>query len=94
MRPSTNSRLLFPLLVGYRHSFNGFFVEPQLRVWPLSVQAQFMGRFLYRNTELHLPGHLRCRMYMFNNKIEVSARYQAATSSRDDYWDIWFETGI
>ena len=64
-----------PLLIGYRANFNGFFVEPQLGYLVIG------GKALTPEDEL-VTGSTGSFMwaagagYVFNNKVEISARYQ------------------
>jgi hypothetical protein len=64
-----------PLLFGYRHHFNGFFVEPQIgyaifnykeNSWENGFYSESGGGFMWAAGV----------GYVFNNKVEVSARYQ------------------
>jgi hypothetical protein len=69
-----------PLLLGYRANFNGFFVEPQLGY---SINnAKFMG-FDDVAPEKTAGGTVMWAAgvgYVFDNKIEVGARYQSASN--------------
>lgn len=67
---------LAPVLVGYRHNFNGFFVEPQVgySIANIKISADELedditdsGGFL---TWAATVG------YVFNKQVEISARYQ------------------
>ena len=69
-----------PLLIGYRHNFNGFFVEPQLGY----------GIYNYKENTgwTDTDGAFTWAAgigYVFNNKIEVGARYQ---SGGKDGWNV------
>ena len=77
---TTTTAGIVPLLVGYRHNFNGFFVEPQLgyALYPYKHNSWEDG--FYTNTGHAFTWALGAG-YMFNNKIEVSARYQTGTST-------------
>jgi hypothetical protein len=70
---------IVPLLVGYRHNFNGFFVEPQLG-YGLYPYKHSSWEGFYTETGNAFTWALGAG-YMFNNKIEVSARYQSGTST-------------
>jgi hypothetical protein len=69
-----------PILLGYRANFNGFFAEPQLGY---SINnAKFAG-FDDWAPETSQGGSFMWGAgvgYVFNNKIEVGARYQSASS--------------
>jgi hypothetical protein len=67
---------IVPLLLGYRHNFNRFFVEPQLGygIYPYKYNSE--DGFSTEN-----EGAFTWAAgvgYVFTNKIEVSARYQTA----------------
>ncbi len=75
----TSTQGVAPLLIGYRHSFNGFFVEPQIGY----------GIYTYKETSAENGYYTESGGaftwaagvgYVFNNKIEVSARYQIGSS--------------
>ena len=64
-----------PILFGYRHNFNGFFVEPQIG----------FGMYNYKETSTEWGYYKESGGgftwaasvgYVFNKKFEVSARYQ------------------
>jgi hypothetical protein len=67
---------IVPLLFGYRHNFNGFFVEPQIGygLYPYKYDSEdgFYTETVGTFTWAAGVG------YVFPNKIEVSARYQTA----------------
>jgi Outer membrane protein beta-barrel domain len=70
---------IMPLLAGYRHNFNQFFIEPQAGI----------GFYNYKLTEgdewTTYPQALftwaASAGYIFNKQIEVSARYQNGSSN-------------
>lgn len=72
---------IVPLLLGYRANFNGFFIEPQ---FGYSINnAKFMG-FDDVAPEKTAGGTFMWAAgigYVFNNKIEVGARYQSASNN-------------
>jgi hypothetical protein len=67
---------IVPILLGYRHNFNGFFVEPQIgyALYPYKHESE---DGFYTDTEGAFTWAAGIG-YVFNNKIEVSARYQTA----------------
>src|SRR4030095_504646 len=67
---------IVPMLIGYRHNFNGFFVEPQLGygIYPYKHNSE---DGFYTDTEGAFTWAAGLG-YVFNKKIEVSARYQSA----------------
>jgi hypothetical protein len=67
---------IIPLLFGYRHNFNGFFVEPQIGYGLYPYKYDSWDGF-YSETEGTFTWAAGVG-YVFNNKIEVSARYQTA----------------
>ena len=71
---------IVPLLVGYRHNFNGFFVEPQLGYGLYPYKHNSWEDGFYTEDGGAFTWALGAG-YMFNNKIEVSARYQSGTST-------------
>jgi hypothetical protein len=72
-----DSRLsLTPLLIGYRHSFNGFFIEPEIgyEVAVVKISADELP-----NDFTDSKGFFSCAAvagYVFNKQLEISARYQ------------------
>ena len=83
---ATTSGRLIPLLLGYRHNFNGFFVEPQVGYAVLGLTASD-GVDYYTDSEGGFSWAAGIG-YLFNNKVEVSARYQA--SSKGGETDAFF----
>ena len=77
---TTSTAVIVPFLIGYRHNFNGFFVEPQLgyALYPYKHNSAEDG--FYTTTGSAFNWALNAG-YMFNNKLEVSARYQTGTST-------------
>ena len=77
---TTTTAALVPLLIGYRHNFNGFFVEPQMGygIYPYKHNSTEDG--FYTTTGGAFNWALNAG-YMFKNKLEVSARYQTGTST-------------
>src|SRR5215467_860871 len=77
---TTSTAVIVPLLIGYRHNFNGFFVEPQLgyALYPYKHNSAEDG--FYTSTGSAFNWALNAG-YMFKNKLEVSARYQTGTST-------------
>ena len=67
---------IIPVLLGYRHNFNGFFVEPQIGYGLYPYKHDSEDGF-YTDTEGTFTWAAGVG-YVFNNKIEVSARYQTA----------------
>jgi hypothetical protein len=73
----TTTESVVPLLIGYRANLNSFFVEPQLGYAVFGQKyssddgfsTESMGAFTWAAGV----------GYVFNNKIEVSARYQSAS---------------
>ena len=67
---------IVPILLGYRHNFNGFFVEPQIgyALYPYKLNSED-GFYTDNEGAFTVAAGLG---YVFNNKIEVSARYQTA----------------
>jgi len=71
-----------PFLVGYRANFNGFFVEPQLGY--AIINARFEGIEDVAPPEQAQGGLVMWAAgigYVFNNKIEVGARYQSGSNN-------------
>ena len=64
-----------PLLVGYRHHFNGFFVEPQIGYAIFNYKENSIENGFYTESGGGFTWAAGVG-YVFNNKIEVSARYQ------------------
>jgi len=65
-----------PLLIGYRHNFNGFFVEPQIGYGIYNYKENSWEDGYYEDTGGAFTWAAGVG-YVFNNKIEVSGRYQA-----------------
>ena len=70
---STESAI--PLLIGYRHNFNRFFVEPQLGYGIYTYKENSFENGYYTETDGAFTWAAGVG-YVFNNKIEVSGRYQ------------------
>jgi hypothetical protein len=71
---------IVPFLFGYRHNFNSFFVEPQVgySVMGLKVMSEEEGAM----TEgAGLITWAASAGYVFNNHVEVSARYQSGSKN-------------
>src|SRR5215470_6480378 len=77
---TTSTAVIVPFLIGYRHNFNRFFVEPQLgyALYPYKHNSAEDG--FYTTTGSAFNWALNAG-YMFKNKLEVSARYQTGTST-------------
>ena len=75
----TSTQGVVPLLIGYRHNFNGFFVEPQIGygIYPYKESSQENGFITETGSAFTWAAGMG---YVFNNKIEVSARYQTGGS--------------
>lgn len=71
---STESAI--PLLIGYRHNFNGFFVEPQIGYGVYNYKENSFEFGYYTETDGAFTWAAGAG-YVFNNGIEVSARYQS-----------------
>ena len=71
----TATQGVVPMLIGYRHNFNGFFVEPQIGygIYPYKETSQEFGFSSESGGAFTWAAGVG---YVFNNKIEVSARYQ------------------
>jgi hypothetical protein len=67
------------MLLGYRHNFNGFFVEPQIgyAIYPYKENSQDNGFSTETGSAFTWAAGFG---YVFNNKMEVSARYQTGGS--------------
>jgi len=76
---TTTTAGIVPLLIGYRHNFNGFFVEPQIGygIYPYKHDSE---DGFYTDTGGAFTWALGAG-YMFKNNIEVSARYQTGSST-------------
>jgi hypothetical protein len=83
---ASSSGRLIPLLLGYRHNFNGFFVEPQVGYSILGITVSDGGDY-YTNSDGGFTWAAGIG-YVFNNKVEVSGRYQA--SSKGGETDAFF----
>ena len=71
---------VIPLLIGYRHHFNGFFAEPQIGYGSYKYKIKG-GDDDFEIDESDGEGAFTWALgagYIFNEKIEVSARYQSA----------------
>ena len=70
-----------PLLLGYRANFNGFFLEPQLGY---SINNARLEGFDGEGPKTSQGGSFMWAAgagYVFNNKVEVGARYQSASNN-------------
>jgi hypothetical protein len=76
---TTTTAAIVPLLIGYRHNFNGFFVEPQIGygIYPYKHNSE---DGFYTDTGGAFTWAAGVG-YVFNNNIEVSARYQSGSST-------------
>ena len=68
-----------PLLFGYRHNFNGFFVEPQIGYGIYNYKETSAENGFYTESGGAFTWAAGVG-YVFNNKVEVSARYQTGGS--------------
>lgn len=70
----TTTVSIIPLLIGYRHNFSGFFVEPQLGygVYGTKYSGEEVN---YAVSEGAITWAANIG-YIFNQKIEISARFQ------------------
>ncbi len=68
-----------PLLLGYRANFNGFFVEPQLgySLNNAKLNGGDEGVMTSQGGSVMWAAGIG---YVFNNKVEVGARYESASS--------------
>jgi hypothetical protein len=68
---------IIPLLAGYRHNFQSFFAEPQIGygIYGIKVETDIEG-LEGKESEGAFTWALNAG-YVFNDKIEVSARYQS-----------------
>jgi len=75
----TSTQGVVPMLIGYRHNFNSFFVEPQIGygIYPYKENSQENGFISETGSAFTWAAGIG---YVFNNKIEVSARYQTGGS--------------
>ena len=73
----TTTQTIVPLLIGYRANFNQFFVEPQMGY------AMFGNKYVsndgFSTESIGAFTWAAGAGYVFNNKIEVSARYQSSS---------------
>ena len=72
---------LTPVLIGYRHNFDGFFVEPQVgyAIASIKISSAFSDE-----TFTDAGGNFACAAsigYVFNKQVEISARYQVSGTS-------------
>ena len=76
---ATSTQAVVPLLIGYRHNFNSFFVEPQIGygIYPYKENSFEDGFISETGSAFTWAAGFG---YVFNNKIEVSARYQTGGS--------------
>lgn len=75
----TATQGVVPILLGYRHNFNGFFVEPQIGygLYPYKETSQEFGFYSESGNAFTWAAGVG---YVFNNKVEVSARYQVGSA--------------
>ena len=83
---ASSSGRLIPILLGYRHNFTGFFVEPQVGYSVLGITVDD-GFDTYTDSDGGFTWAAGIG-YVFNNKVEVSGRYQA--SSKGGETDAFF----
>ena len=69
-----------PVLLGYRHNFNSFFVEPQLGYSFVGVKMTSEEDGSYTEGS-GLATWAAGVGYIFNNHVEVSARYQSGSKN-------------
>ena len=72
----TTTVTIVPLLFGYRHNFNGFFVEPQLGYGIYGAKVTDFQEGFYTESGGAFTWAAGVG-YIFNNQVEVSARYQS-----------------
>ena len=65
-------------MIGYRANFNGFFLEPQLGYSVVGGKLMTEDEGLMTTSEGSFMWAAGLG-YVFNNKVEVSARYQLAS---------------
>jgi hypothetical protein len=71
----TTTLNIVPLLIGYRHNFNGLFVEPQIGYSIIGAKINSAEEGIFTESD----GAFTCAAsigYVFNKQVEVSARYQ------------------
>jgi Outer membrane protein beta-barrel domain len=68
---------IVPLLAGYRHHFNDFFVEPQIGYGIYSSKVKEEGESFHDSNGAFTWA--ATAGYIFNRQIEVSARFQSAS---------------
>src|SRR5699024_5401748 len=69
---------IIPIMVGYRHHFNGLYVEPQLGLSMLKTKVDVMGHTASSSTSAF--GWALGAGYLFND-FDVSLRYQSASKN-------------
>ena len=69
---------IIPIMIGYRANFNGFFVEPQLGYSVVGGKLMTEDEGLLTDSQGSFMWAAGIG-YVFNNKVEVSARYQLAS---------------
>ncbi len=74
---------LIPLLVGYRHNFNGVFIEPQLGYSIVGAKtiSEEEGSMTDADGFFTAAANIG---YVFNRQVEVSLRYQAGGKNGSD----------
>ncbi len=78
---------IIPLLVGYKHYFHSFFVEPQIGLGSLSGRIDIGGDFSRPSVAVAI-GSISAG-YRFNSKFNAGLRFLAAhgiESSNAGYW--------
>lgn len=71
---------IIPLLLGYRHNFSGFFAEPQIGygIYSSKITTDIEELEILEGTDSEGAFTWAANVgYIFNDKIEVSARYQS-----------------
>ncbi len=70
------STSVIPIFAGYRHHFNGLYVEPQLGISMIKSKVDVMGQSMSSSTSAF--GWALGVGYLFN-EFDISARYQSAS---------------
>ncbi len=68
---------LIPLLIGYRHNFDGIFIEPQAGYMVIGAKMNSAEEGTMTDSGGLLSGALSIG-YVFDKQVEISARYQVA----------------
>jgi hypothetical protein len=76
----TRTAAILPLLIGYRANFNRFFVEPQIgyALYPYKLSSPEDGFATATGNAFNWAAGIG---YVFNSRIEVSARYQNGSNA-------------